>query len=255
MDEINETNDSLTISSNNNLSIVTTKSSKNTNSNEHLCVICYEPDDLVLYNHCGKILVHPKCLLLWLSKKNSSCVLCRCNIHVEHCLDDYVFNLDIIVFKHNIENIYNNHFFISNYINNVHNTTLIKESNYFKSMNNDEIYFNCTRNSYCIKFIHCLNEKNEITLSFFEQELSIVLSDNVTTYMYYILNYYYYYYIIGNGITSFFSWYSVQKSFCLIALFIGYIAEYLIGIFLGISIYIFIQCRRGLTYVDDSTFY
>ena len=234
---------------------INSNNSNNSNNNKDFCIICYEPDDLVLYNHCGKIMIHPKCLLLWMATQNNACLLCRCDIQVEHCLDDYVFNLDVYVFKHKLENIYSNHNFINYYLTNVQNTRFINESNYFSNFKNNEIFFNCLRNRYCIKFIHRLNEKNEITLSFFEPKYNIILSDNVTTYMYYILNYYYYYYIIGNGITSFFSWYSVQKSFCLIAIFIGYIAEYLIGIFLGISIYIFIQCRRGLTYVDDSTFY
>ena len=227
----------------------------NNDNNNDFCVICYEPDDLVLYNHCGKMLIHPKCLLLWTITHKNTCFLCRCNIEVEHCLDDYVFNLDIYVFKHTIENICNNHNFINHYLNNVHNTALTNKSNYFNNTNNDEILFNCARSTYCIKFIHRLNEKNEITLSFFQPQYNIVLSDNVATHMYYILNYYYYYYLIKNGAKNLFSWYTVQKTFCLIALFIGYIAEYLIGLFLVLSIYIFIQCRRGLTYVDDSTFY
>ena len=54
--------------------------------------------------------------------------------------------------------------------------------------------FRCARDVYCIKFVHRLNEKKEITLSFFEPQYNIVLSEDVSTYMYVIFKYYYYCY-------------------------------------------------------------
>lgn len=224
------------------------------NTDEDFCIICYEPDDLVLYNHCGKMLVHPICLLLWMSKQNNSCFLCRCDVVVEHCLDDHYFNIDIFVFKHAVENICNNHKFICCYTNNVQNSTLEIQNNHIDN-NNYEMIFRCVRDVYCIKFVHRLNKKKEITLSFFEPQYSIILSEDVSTYMYILFKSYYYCYEVEKAIIYICSWHTFQKSFCLIALFIGYIAEYIFCSILLMSIYVFIQCQRGLTYVDDNTFY
>ena len=224
------------------------------NTNEDFCIICYEPDDLVLYNHCGKMLVHPKCLLLWMSKQKNTCFLCRCDVVVEHCLDDHIFNIDIFVFKHAVENICNNHTFICYYANNVQNSTLKIENNHIDN-NNYEMIFRCARDVYCIKFVHRLNEKKEITLSFFEPQYNIVLSEDVSTYMYVIFKYYYYCYQLENVITFMFNLLSIQKIIHLYNIIIVHILEYIICVVCLISIYLIILCLRGLTYVDDSTFY
>ena len=216
-----------------------------------LCVICQEPNNLIEYNHCGRIHIHPKCLLRWTSKKNNSCVLCRKNITVEHCLDDYIFNIDILIFKHHVNHICNNANFIDYYLENVENTSNVHSSINVRNINQIE---NWNLNTYSIKFIHRLDENKNITLYFYESKYFFVLSQEIKNYMYLLLQYYYYRYHIENAYNCIFDINKIQILIITFIIYIGAITEYLLCIFCVIILYIFIQCQRGLTYVDDSIF-
>ena len=217
-----------------------------------LCIICQEPNNLIEYNHCGRMHIHPTCLLRWTSQKNNSCILCRKHITVEHCLDDYIFNMDIFVFKHHINQVCNNSNFIDYYLENVQDTSTINSS--FEVRNIEQLY-HWNLNTYSIKFIHRLDENNNITLYFYESKYFFVLSHEIKNYMYILFYYYYCCYYIQNSYNYIFDIKKIQIFIFGFVIYIGAMTEYLLYIFCIIMLYIFIQCQRGLTYVDDSTFY
>jgi hypothetical protein len=73
------------------------------------CCICYEPDNLIEYNHCGKVFVHQKCLESWDPNLNV-CFLCRKTVLPPDNINE---TQDIIIEVNEINNINNNRCVVS----------------------------------------------------------------------------------------------------------------------------------------------
>ena len=222
---------------------------------EDSCILCLEPDNLFKYNHCGNIFIHPKCLLLWYANKNDTCILCRENIHVEHCFTDPVFKLDPDIFKHSIKSISNDPGFIAYYLNSIKNGIQTNEKSFIHSfVDTDGVFHYNLNNIFYIKFIHTWSEKNEIILTFFEPDHVTLFHEDITTYMLIAFRFYHLCYTIEKNIKKI----SISNfKYCLIETLesLKTTTQIILASVILFFLFDITQCQRASTCVDDTTYY